>query len=68
MQTIYTIHAPDSEKLEHVIAEMRERDDLVDADSLDWQDYLQAGQQYTAAELAGEVRGHGNCSYSFDKL
>ncbi|MBF6615549.1 MAG: hypothetical protein ITG07_02365 [Candidimonas sp.] len=106
MQTIYTIHAPDTEKLEQVIAEMRElgaptirvvdcgdffmalegshrvpaaaelgitptlvvleQDDLVDADSLDWQDYLQEGQQYTAGELAGEVRGHGNCAYSFD--
>lgn len=31
-----------------------DQDDLVDADSLDWQD-LQPGEQYTAGELAGEA-------------
>lgn len=31
-----------------------EQDDLIAADSLDWQD-LQAGESYTAGELAGEA-------------
>lgn len=31
-----------------------DQNDLVDADSLDWQD-LQRGEQYTAGELAGEA-------------
>lgn len=94
MQTLFTIHAVDPEKLIGVVAEMRklgsptiravdcgdylmalegvhriaaaaqlgvalelsvlDRDDLVAADSLDWQD-LQRGEQYSAGELAGEA-------------
>ncbi len=34
------------------------QDDLIEADSLDWQD-LQAGQAYTAGELAGEAYSPG---------
>lgn len=94
MQTIYTIHAVDQDKLQGVKQEMLElgaptirvvdcgdyymalegvhrmaacaelgiapnldvlsQADLVDADSLDWQD-LCAGEKYTAGELAGEA-------------
>ena len=34
--------------------EIIEQDDMVAADSLDWQD-LRAGEEYTAGELAGEA-------------
>lgn len=94
MQTLYTIHAVDRDKLTGVVAEMKlmgspkiravscgdylmalegvhriaaaaqlgiaidldilDADELVAADSLDWQD-LCAGESYTAGELAGEA-------------
>lgn len=41
------------------------QDDLIDADSLDWQD-LQAGQQYTAGELAGEAYSPSAGAYSIN--
>lgn len=94
MQTLFTIHATNDDKLQEVIAEMRrlgpptirvvdcgdylmalegthriaaaavlqmplnlvslEQGDLVEADSLDWQD-LQHGESYSAGELACEA-------------
>jgi len=39
-----------------LILDVLEEDDLVPGDSLDWQDFLQPGQEYTAGELAGEVQ------------
>lgn len=41
------------------------QDDLIDADSLDWQD-LQPGQQYTAGELAGEAYSPSAGSYAIN--
>lgn len=41
------------------------QDDLVDADSLDWQD-LRAGEQYTAGELAGEAYSPSAGVYTID--
>lgn len=40
-------------------------DDLVAADSLDWQD-LQSGESYSAEELAGIVYNLGSGSYDID--
>jgi len=42
-----------------------DQDDLVEADSLDWQD-LRAGQKYTAGELAGEAFSPSAGSYHID--
>jgi len=103
MQTLYTIHAVDADKLAGVIAEMRllgspairvvdcgdylmalegvhriaaavelglplsleilGQDDMVEADSLDWQDLAQ-GESYTAGELAGEAFSPSCGSYT----
>lgn len=42
-----------------------DQDDLVEADSLDW-DYLQQGESYTAAELASEVYSDGCGCYRIE--
>lgn len=42
------------------------QDELVAADSLDW-DYLQAGERYTAGELAAEVYSDGAGCYAIDQ-
>lgn len=105
MQTLFTIHAVDEEKLAEVMAEMRvlgaptirvvncgdylmalegvhriaasarlgiipvleilDQDDLIHADSLDWQD-LRSGEQYTAGELAGEAYSPSCGIYTID--
>jgi hypothetical protein len=43
-----------------------EQDDLVDANSLDWPD-LQAGESYTASELAAEAYSAGAGCYKIDE-
>lgn len=42
-----------------------EQDDMVEADSLDWQD-LQPGETYTAGELAGEAYSPQSAVYQYD--
>jgi hypothetical protein len=42
-----------------------EQDELVSADTLDW-DYLQAGESYTAGELAGEIYSDGSGCYKIE--
>ena len=42
-----------------------DQDELVAADSLDWQD-LQSGESYAAGELAGEINGDNRGGYRID--
>jgi hypothetical protein len=102
IQSLYTLHQIDNDKLQDVCKQMRilgaptirvvdcgdhyvalegthrlaacaalgiaptlevlAQDDLVEADSLDWQD-LQSGESYSAGELAGEVYSYSNGCY-----